>query len=139
MSGYYLPVNPSAYFYDKSLHDLIGDYNVNNHNNMDIEFLIESSLVVDMKYFPKDWGNFRLLPNTKTVLDEQNGLLISRKKELFNNFKKRVSSRINALTYFTIQIELVHRFLFKLFKIIKNPINMLIWKVKKEYLAKSKV
>lgn len=101
LSGYYLPVNPTAYFYKKEIHQLIGGYSVDNHFNMDIEFLIEASLAVSIVYYPKDWGNFRLLPNTKTVSDQENGLLEQRKQELFDRYLAKVPIKIKILTIFT--------------------------------------
>lgn len=80
----YIPVNPSAYFYRKSLHDLTGGYNISNHYNMDIEFLLLASRYTKFFYVPITFGNFRLLPDAKTGSDSIAGLLEKRKKELFN-------------------------------------------------------
>ncbi len=84
LSGKYLPVNPTAYFYKKSIHGKVGFYSVENHYNMDLEFIAKASLMVDIKYVDQTWGNFRMLPDTKTVKDIDSGLLEKRKRELFN-------------------------------------------------------
>ena len=130
LSGYYFPVNPSAYFYKRSLHEKIGMYNTENHYNMDIEFLIEASLVTKLTYFPKKWGNFRLLANTKTVSDQEAGLSEQRKIELFNRFLKAVSVKIKILTLFNRIFEKNKRRLLKLKKIFFFPFEMVYWKMK---------
>ncbi len=136
LSGYYLPVNPTAYFYRRDLHEKIGMFNEENHHNMDIEFLIEASLVTDMNYFSKDWGNFRLLPNTKTVNDQQDGSLIYRKKELFKFYLDRLTFKIKFFTHFVIFYEALKRKKNLIFKIIKTPFEMVYWKMNKMFFSK---
>jgi glycosyltransferase involved in cell wall biosynthesis len=136
LSGFYLPVNPTAYFYRKDLHEKIGNFNEENHHNMDIEFLIEASLVTEMKYYPKDWGNFRLLPNTKTVNDQEDGSLHYRKKELFKSFLDRLPIKIKFFTQCVIYYETLKRKIFLTFKIIKTPFEMVYWKMNKLFVSK---
>ena len=131
LSGYYFPVNPSAYFYRKDLHSKIGMYNIENHYNMDIEFLIESSLTTKLTYFPKNWGNFRLLENTKTVNDQEAGLSEKRKVELFNRYLKKASIKIRFLTFISTDYEKNKRRFFKVKKSVLVPFDMVYWKIKK--------
>lgn len=131
LSGYYFPVNPSAYFYRKDLHSKIGMYNTENHYNMDIEFLIESSLATKLTYFPKNWGNFRLLENTKTVNDQEAGLSEKRKVELFNRYLKKASIKIRFLTFISSVYEKNKRRFFKVKKSVLVPFDMVYWKIKK--------
>ena len=138
LSGYYLPVNPTAYFYRKDLHEKIGKFNEENHHNMDIEFLIEASLVTDMKYYPKGWGNFRLLPNTKTVNDQQDGSLHTRKEELFNFYLKKLSFKIKILSHYIFFIEMSKRKIVTIFKLVKSPFDMMYWKFRKIFLENNK-
>ncbi len=63
------PVNPSAYFYHKSLHDLIGWYDIDEHYAMDLDFLIRAIQIAKVKYVNEPWGNFRLHENSKTFRD----------------------------------------------------------------------
>ena len=131
LSGFYFPVNPSSYFYKKEIHSKTKMYNVDNHYNMDLEFLIETSFVSIMKYVPKNWGNFRLLPNTKTVSDNENGLMEIRKKELLNRFLKKSTIKIKVLTYGVIILEITKRKFIRLKKALWIPFDMIYWKWKK--------
>ena len=132
LSGYFLPVNPSAYFYRKSLHEQVGGYNENNHNNMDIEFLVRVSFVAKMKYIASVWGNFRLLPGTKTVADEEAGLLANRKQDLYNSILNEASFSIRLKTAGIIIQQRIKRLLFKLRKKLILPFDMVYFKLKKE-------
>ena len=83
------PVNPSAYFYHKSLHDIIGLYDLNNHFAMDLDFLLKAVVAANTTYVDEVFGNYRLLEGTKTVLDQQRGeAKIRSYKILQNHFKK---------------------------------------------------
>ena len=130
LSGYYLPVNPSAYFYKRELHDKIGKYDVNNHFVMDIDFLIRASLKVRLKYYDVTWGNFRMLENTKTVSDQSEGLATKRKYHLYRKYLKHVGVTKRLEVYL---IRFNKSFQKKLFKIKKNiilPFDMVYWKLK---------
>lgn len=131
LSGYYFPVNPSAYFYQKEIHTQIGEYKTDNHFNMDVEFLIEASLAMDLTYFPEVWGNFRLLPDTKTGNEQKNGQLEFRKQELFRKYLTTASGKIKRLTVITFQYEFLKRKLIKWRKRVYLPFDMIYWKIKK--------
>jgi hypothetical protein len=60
------PVNPSAYFYRKRVHEKVGELRISENFAMDIHFLYDCAASVKMAYVPKRWGNFRSLPGTKT-------------------------------------------------------------------------
>ena len=122
LSGFYLPVNPSAYFYKKSLHDRVGLYNLANHHNMDIEFLLCVAQETSMLYVDKDWGNFRMINGTKTVTDKDNGMLNYRKKELYQKVIKGSSFYVKSKIWKTVVIEFTER---KLRKFKKNFLNLL--------------
>ena len=130
LSGYYLPVNPSAYFYKKEIHNRIGAYNEENHHNMDIEFLIEAASVTEMKYYPKIWGNFRLLPNTKTVNDQNSGTIEQRKKELYQRYLQKSTYKVRAKTKCIILQKKMQRAVFKVKKIIILPFDKVYYKLK---------
>lgn len=132
LSGYFLPVNPSAYFYRKSLHELVGGYNENNHHNMDIEFLVRVSFVAKMQYISSIWGNFRLLPGTKTVADDEAGLLTQRKKNLYNKILSESSFLIRIRTKLIILQQRLKRWYFNLRKKLFLPFDMVYFKLKKE-------
>lgn len=84
LSGRHLPVNPTAYFYRKALHLRVGPYREDNHFNMDLEFIARASLVTLIGYVDRDWGNFRMMPGTKTFSDSEAGMMEKRKKALFS-------------------------------------------------------
>lgn len=60
------PYNPSAYFYHKSLHDLTGPYNEDNHLSMDYEFILAAAASVPLRHVDETWGNFQNLDDSKT-------------------------------------------------------------------------
>lgn len=61
-----LPANPSAYFYHREVHDIVGGYDVANHYSMDIDFILSAIRLTKARYVPRHWGNFRMLPGCKT-------------------------------------------------------------------------
>ena len=67
------PLNPSAYFYHKSLHQQIGLYKTDEHYMMDLDFLIKAVQKAHVKYVDEVWGNHRQIEGTKTVTLFQNG------------------------------------------------------------------
>jgi len=72
------PVNPSAYFYRKRIHDVVGNYIVSEHYAMDVCFIYSCATKVKTAYQPRLWGNFRHLPGTKTVSNQTNAPRIMR-------------------------------------------------------------
>jgi glycosyltransferase involved in cell wall biosynthesis len=68
------PVNPSAYFYHKSLHDIIGPYREDMGVGQDLPFLLSAVQVATVRYFDELWGNYRLIEGTLTVKEIQSGL-----------------------------------------------------------------
>lgn len=131
LGGSPFPVNPSAYFYKKELHDTIGLYNIENHYNMDLEFLIEVSLITKMNYYPITWGNFRVLPLAKTGSDQQNGNLEKRKKDLFNVYLKKGTFKLNAFTLLTRLRRVYSKKTLVCKKAFLLPFDILFWKTKK--------
>ena len=67
------PLNPSAYFYSKSLHEEIGYYKEDDHFSMDVEFLLKAVTVAHVKYVDEFWGNFLYAEGTKTFEDVKSG------------------------------------------------------------------
>ena len=68
------PMNPSAYFYHKSLHEQIGLYDVSEHFTMDLDFILKAVQIANAKYIDELWGNHRHIPGTKTVTLKKQGL-----------------------------------------------------------------
>lgn len=67
------PNNPSAYFYHKSLHEIIGLYDVEEHFGMDVHFIFRAVRAAHVEYVDKVWGNYRYLSGTKTYTDVLSG------------------------------------------------------------------
>ena len=61
------PINPSAYFYHASLHQEIGTYRIDQHFEMDLDFLLRAVQRATVKYVDEVWGNFRQIKGTKTL------------------------------------------------------------------------
>lgn len=70
---YPFPVNPSAYFYHKSLHNIIGLYDPNLHFEMDLDFILKAIMNSHTEYVDITLGNFRFIRGTKTFEDFKNG------------------------------------------------------------------
>jgi glycosyltransferase involved in cell wall biosynthesis len=64
------PCNPSAYFYHREVHSIVGGYDVDDHHAMDFDFILSCARQVETRYVPMHWGNFRLTPGCKTYDDE---------------------------------------------------------------------
>lgn len=62
-----IPCNPSAYFYHKTLHNVIGLYDLNEHYAMDLDFILKTIQEANLVYVDELWGNYRQIEGTKTV------------------------------------------------------------------------
>jgi glycosyltransferase involved in cell wall biosynthesis len=82
------PLNPSAYFYHKSLHDRIGFYSLKEHYTMDVDFLLRAVQVAQVQYVDQLWGNFRNIEGTKTIEDNRNGLSAKRIDRLMRHYRQ---------------------------------------------------
>jgi glycosyltransferase involved in cell wall biosynthesis len=63
------PINPSAYFYHASVHQIIGPYKVNEHYALDLDFLLRAVQAATPKYMHQTWGNWCMVAGSKTVED----------------------------------------------------------------------
>lgn len=61
------PVNPSSYFYHRSLHDTAGPYREDEHFAMDLEFIVRATPFLRSVILTEQViGRFHLTPGTKT-------------------------------------------------------------------------
>jgi glycosyltransferase involved in cell wall biosynthesis len=67
------PVNPAAYFYHKSLHDICGPYSEEHHQMMDVDMLLKILRVANVHTFNEDWGNWRVHRETKSAKTASKG------------------------------------------------------------------
>ncbi len=84
------PVNPSAYFYHKCLHEEIGEYDIQENYLMDLDFLFKAVQVANVKYVDEIWGNYRVLEGTKSLNDYRSGESLKRRKSLENSYLKKL-------------------------------------------------
>ena len=116
------PVNPSAYFYHKLLHNKIGLYDVHEHFTMDIDFLLRAvQSVATVKYIDETFGNFLYIEGTKTFSDAQSGQINTRFYKLLRKHRKQLPllqqirvgllcalyNIINSIRYFTSGVKFV--------------------------------
>lgn len=81
------PVNPSAYFYHKSIHDRVGGYVVADHHAMDLDFLLRAVQVSKVLYRDEVWGNYRYIAGTKTFDDVSKGDAKARVQRLLDQYR----------------------------------------------------
>jgi glycosyltransferase involved in cell wall biosynthesis len=129
-SGYHFSVNPSAYFYRKSLHDQVGFYPNDNHYNMDLEMILRFRAVTQFHYYPKVWGNFRMLPNAKTFEDIKSNSLKIRKEELLRKYLVKQNFKIQLFVFLYILKKKYHPILKKIYLVIRDKIRFEISKLK---------
>jgi len=87
---YPFPVNPSAYFYHKSLHDIIGLYDTKLHYEMDLDFILKAIKRSHAEYVNVALGNFRYIQGAKTFEDMKSGSSQTRFRELIDNHRKQL-------------------------------------------------
>ena len=85
-----LPANPSAYFYHTSVHQIIGLYDVDDHDSMDLHFMLQAVQAATVKYVDETWGNFRLLKGTKTFNNNLSGQTMPRIEHIMATYRKKL-------------------------------------------------
>ena len=85
------PVNPTAYFYHKSLHGIIGAYREDMQIGQDLPFLLSAVQVASVKYFDELWGNYRLIEGTLTVREIHSGMAKRRYDLIINHYLGQLS------------------------------------------------
>lgn len=90
-------VNPAAYFYHTSLHQHIGEYRVDEHYAMDLDFVLRAAMVARLEYIDVNLGRYRIYRDTKTAVDSRAGYSDQRRR--------------SYLEAYTQKLPLVHRWL----------------------------
>ena len=103
-SRFPFPVNPSAYFYHKSLHDIIGMYDTNEYYTMDLDFIIRAAMYLKPVYVDKELGNFRYIEGTKTFEDMKSDSGNKRYRQLIERYRKKLplEKRLKIFYFLTI-------------------------------------
>jgi glycosyltransferase involved in cell wall biosynthesis len=101
LKGKTVPYNPSAYFYHKSLHNIIGSYDNEDHYVMDLDFLLRAFHAANILYFNETWGNFRFIEGRKTFDDYHSGNMWNRRDSLFQKYESALplSTRLQIKIY----------------------------------------
>ena len=86
-----LPVNPSAYFYHKSLHEKIGFYDIEDHYTLDLDFIMRMINNAKIKYVNLVFGNYRFISGTKTYEDIKNGESYNRYIKCLDKYKYKMN------------------------------------------------
>ena len=119
------PVNPSAYFYHKSLHDIIGPYDEKNHFTMDLDFILNAVRIADIRYFDEIWGNYRVLEETKTAKDQQSGKAIERYNDILSSCLKKnplaFQLKIHAFRTLIFFRKIIRKSLFRVLNVFTSP------------------
>ena len=77
------PLNPSAYFYHRSLHEVAGPYSVEQHFAMDLDFLLTAARLASFRHVDETWGNFCLSSSCKTVTGGNSGEAIPQREAVY--------------------------------------------------------
>lgn len=109
------PVNPSAYFYHKSLHKIIGPYE-EMQVAQDLPFLLSAVRAATVRYFDELWGNYRFIEGTITVKEVKSGMAKKRYDSIMNHYIAELSlgKRLQVL---------VKRYLLKKAEIVRNRLK----------------
>lgn len=103
VAGRPFPVNSSAYFYHKSLHNRAGFYNILDTHSMDLDFLLRAVQHAHVEFVDETWGNFRMVKGSKTLQETEKDLTFERMKAVLARYRKnlpfhqRILARINFL------------------------------------------
>ncbi|GAA6615457.1 glycosyltransferase family 2 protein [Scytonema sp. NUACC26] len=119
------PLNPSAYFYHKSLHQKIGLYKVDDHYMMDIDFICKAVQAATVRYVDETWGNHRHIEGTKTISLVKSGQHYHYLSSLLEEHKKQLSLfqqyQIVILRKFYKSLNRVKKYLLKINHDFKKP------------------
>jgi glycosyltransferase involved in cell wall biosynthesis len=103
------PLNPSAYFYHKSLHQEIGPYPIDEHYLMDLDFILKAIPVSNVVYRDEIWGNHRQIEATKTVNFIESGEHSKAVKKLLSSHARKVLP-LHQQMLVALEVEVFYRF-----------------------------
>jgi glycosyltransferase involved in cell wall biosynthesis len=83
-------VNPVAYFYHRVLHQKIGDYKVDEHYAMDVDFFLKVAMVAQLKYIDVNLGRYQIYADTKTAIDSRAGLSQQRYQSYLETYTQKL-------------------------------------------------
>jgi glycosyltransferase involved in cell wall biosynthesis len=86
------PCNPCAYFYHRSLHNQIGNYSIDDHHSMDLDFILRMVQVTHVHYVDQIWGNYRRIEGTKTFIDMESGAADRRVRQMLKKYRQHLTA-----------------------------------------------
>ncbi|MBD3245684.1 MAG: glycosyltransferase [Candidatus Omnitrophica bacterium] len=86
-----IPVNPSAYFYHKELHQRIGLFT--DAPDFDIDFIFRAVQAAYVVYVDEIWGNFRRLPGSVYQRELESGMAQVRRQATMRRYRRCLSLR----------------------------------------------
>jgi glycosyltransferase involved in cell wall biosynthesis len=93
------PYNPSAYFYHRAIHDIIGPYNEQDDFSMDLDFVLRAVQFANVVYVDKTLGNMRIHPESKTARAKASGDHPARIARLLNQYRRQLPPTRRAALY----------------------------------------
>jgi glycosyltransferase involved in cell wall biosynthesis len=103
------PLNPSAYFYHKTLHQKIGLYPIEEHYLMDLDFILKAIPNSHVVYHDEIWGNHRQIEGTKTVTYMNSGDHSRATRKMFMKHSK-TTLPIDKQFVVTLELKIFYRF-----------------------------
>lgn len=82
------PFNPSAYFYDKEVHEVVGFYDEEDDFTMDLDFLLRAVTSIQTEYRDESWGNFRVHGQSKTEVSKATGRHRRRLAQVLKRYRR---------------------------------------------------
>ena len=124
------PLNPSAYFYHKSLHQIIGLYPVDEHYMMDLDFIFKAVQNANVKYVDEIWGNHRQIDGTKTINLVNSG---QHSQHLYSLIEEHLN-KLNTIQQFQVSyLKFLYSKLDRLIFLYKQPQEVLPY-IKNKYI-----
>jgi glycosyltransferase involved in cell wall biosynthesis len=108
------PMNPSGYFYHKSLHDKIGPYDIDDHFGMDVNFIFRALQTAQVKYVDRLWGNMRYFADTKTFRDVASGQNRIRVGKITDFYRKQAPFHYRVYSSTYVNLVKIYKFCLKL-------------------------
>lgn len=90
------PVSASAYFYHKSLHELIDPYDLKNHFGAIVHFMFQAVRTARVTYVDTTWGNYRYLRGSRAHEDVESGKSALRLSLITRQYRREQPDYVRA-------------------------------------------
>lgn len=82
--------NPAAYFYHAMLHQQIGEYRIDEHYALDVDFVLKAAMVAHLEYIDVTLGRYRIYAETKTAIDQRAGQSEQRRRAYLEAYTQKL-------------------------------------------------